>query len=83
MQATSILAVFVIGAIAGWLAGLLTKGGGFGLFGNIVVGIVGAVIGGALFSILGISADGPVGSIIMATLGAGVLLFLVSLVKEG
>ena len=46
MEAQGIIVWLIIGAIAGWLAGLLVKGGGFGLIGDIVVGIVGAVIGG-------------------------------------
>jgi uncharacterized membrane protein YeaQ/YmgE (transglycosylase-associated protein family) len=73
----------IIGAVAGWLAGKLMKGGGFGLLGNIVVGIVGAFIGGFLFSFLGISAGGWIGSIVTATIGALVLLYLVDLFKKG
>jgi uncharacterized membrane protein YeaQ/YmgE (transglycosylase-associated protein family) len=58
------------------------KGGGFGLLGNIIVGIVGAVIGGFVFSLLGISAGGLIGSIITATAGAALLLFVVGLIKK-
>jgi uncharacterized membrane protein YeaQ/YmgE (transglycosylase-associated protein family) len=73
----------IIGAIAGWLAGLLVKGYGFGLIGNIVVGIVGAVIAGWLFPAIGISlGSGIVAAIIDATIGAVILLFLISLVKR-
>ena len=71
-----------IGAVAGWLAGTLMKGGGFGLLGNIVVGIIGAVIGGFVFGLLGITTSSLIGSLITAVVGAGILLFLVGLVKN-
>ncbi len=77
----SILLFLLIGACAGWLAGNMMKGGGFGLLGNIVVGIIGSVVGGFLFGLLGISAGGMIGSIVTATAGAAVLLFLVGLFK--
>jgi uncharacterized membrane protein YeaQ/YmgE (transglycosylase-associated protein family) len=72
----------LIGAVAGWLAGQITKGGGFGLLGNIVVGILGAVIGGWLAGILGIWTNSLIGALLVATGGAIVLLFLVSLIKK-
>ena len=59
------------------------KGGGFGLLGNIIVGIVGSVIGGFIFGLLGISAGGLIGSIITATAGAALLLFIVGIIKKG
>jgi uncharacterized membrane protein YeaQ/YmgE (transglycosylase-associated protein family) len=82
MQNMSLLGFLFIGAIAGWLGGLLMRGGGFGLFGNIGVGIVGAFIGGYVFSFLGISAGGTMGALTMATVGAIVLLFIVGLMKR-
>ena len=72
----------LLGAVAGWLAGQITKGGGFGLIGNIVVGILGAVIGGWLAGALGIGSGGLLGALLIATGGAVVLLFLVSLIKK-
>ncbi len=73
----------LIGAAAGWIAGLLMKGGGFGIFGNIIVGILGAIIGGWLFSVLGISIGGElIGALVTAVIGAVILLFLVGLVKS-
>ena len=82
----SLIIFLVIGAVAGWLAGLLMRGGGFGLLGNIVVGVIGAVFGGWLFGVLGISlgglVDGLVGSLITAVAGAVVLLFIVGLIKK-
>ncbi|MBN3818663.1 GlsB/YeaQ/YmgE family stress response membrane protein [Paraburkholderia sp. Se-20369] len=78
-----IIAWLVIGAIAGWLAGLLVKGGGFGLIVDIVVGIAGALIGGWLSGVLHISLGGGwIGSLITAVIGAVVLLFIIRLVKR-
>lgn len=83
MGIEALLIILLIGAIAGWLAGLIVKGYGFGLLGNIVVGIVGALIAGFLFPRLGFGlGEGIVGSIIAATLGAVILLFLIRLVKR-
>jgi uncharacterized membrane protein YeaQ/YmgE (transglycosylase-associated protein family) len=73
----------VIGAIAGWLAGVIMKGFGFGLVGNIIVGIVGAVIAGWILPRVGIVIGGGiVGQIINATIGAIILLFIIGLVKR-
>jgi uncharacterized membrane protein YeaQ/YmgE (transglycosylase-associated protein family) len=83
MDITAILIIVLIGAVAGWLAGLIVKGFGFGLLGNIVVGIVGAFVAGLLFPRLGISiGSGIAGSIVHATIGAVILLFLIRLVKR-
>lgn len=71
-----------IGAVAGWLAGNIMKGRGFGVLGNMVVGIVGSFLGGMLFGALGLKAFGLIGSLITATVGAVVLLYLISLVKK-
>jgi uncharacterized membrane protein YeaQ/YmgE (transglycosylase-associated protein family) len=72
----------LVGLIAGWLAGVLVKGGGFGVVGDIAVGIIGAVIGGFLFSAVGIGAGGFLGSIIVATVGAVILIFLLRLIRR-
>jgi uncharacterized membrane protein YeaQ/YmgE (transglycosylase-associated protein family) len=73
----------LIGLAAGWLAGQLMKGGGFGLVGDIVVGVIGALLGGFLFSTFGVSAGGGlIGSLIVATIGACLLLFLLRLIKR-
>jgi uncharacterized membrane protein YeaQ/YmgE (transglycosylase-associated protein family) len=72
-----ILAWIVVGLLAGWLAGLITRAKGFGCFGNIVIGLLGAAIGGVLFSLFGITdRAGFWGSVAVATLGAVVLLAL-------
>ena len=78
----SILAWIVIGAIAGWLAGLLVKGYGFGLIGNIVVGILGAGVAGLLAPRLGLYTESFGGNIVASLLGALVLLFLIGLVRR-
>ncbi|MWV13793.1 GlsB/YeaQ/YmgE family stress response membrane protein [Pseudomonas sp. R-28-1W-6] len=79
----SLILFLIIGAVAGWIAGKLLRGGGFGLLGNLVVGIVGAVIGGHLFSYLGVSAGGGlIGSLVTAVIGALVLLVIVGLIKK-
>ena len=72
----------LIGGVAGWLAGKIMRGGGFGLLGNVVVGVVGALLGGHLLRFLGVSFGGLVGSLVTATLGAVVLLFLIGLLKR-
>ena len=72
----------VIGLIAGWAAGKIMKGKGFGLVGNLVVGVLGALVGGFLFTVLGFAAYGFVASLIMAVVGAMVLLFLVGFIKK-
>jgi uncharacterized membrane protein YeaQ/YmgE (transglycosylase-associated protein family) len=73
----------LVGMVAGWLAGQLMRGGGFGLLGDIVVGIVGALIGGLLFSALGVyPGGGLLGAIIVATLGAVVLIVLLRLIRR-
>jgi len=82
MDITGLIIFLAIGAVAGWLAGTLMKGGGFGLLGNIVIGVVGSVLGGFVFGLLGISAGGLIGSIITATAGAALLLFIVRIIKK-
>jgi uncharacterized membrane protein YeaQ/YmgE (transglycosylase-associated protein family) len=82
LEPQSVLAWIVIGAIAGWLAGLLIKGYGFGLIGNIVVGILGAGIAGILAPRLGLYTESFGGNIIAALLGALILLFLIGLVRR-
>jgi uncharacterized membrane protein YeaQ/YmgE (transglycosylase-associated protein family) len=83
MGGNSFFAWIIIGLISGWLGGKLMRGGGFGLFGNLAVGLIGALIGGWIFGLLGLTAGGWIGSIVTATVGAVVLLFLVGLIKKG
>ncbi|MCG6200847.1 GlsB/YeaQ/YmgE family stress response membrane protein [Psychromonas antarctica] len=78
----SLIAFLIIGALAGWLAGQVTKGSGFGLMGNIVVGLVGSLIGGFTFRLLGMSSGNLLGSLVTATVGAVILLYVVRLAKS-
>jgi len=73
----------IIGLVAGWLAGKLMKGKGFGVIGDIVVGVIGALIGGFLFRELGVYPEGGlIGSLAVAVIGAVVFLFLLRLFKK-
>jgi len=78
----SIVAWIVIGAIAGWLAGLLVKGYGFGLIGNIVFGLLRASVDGLLAPRLGLYTESFGGNIVASLLGALVLLLLIGLVRR-
>jgi uncharacterized membrane protein YeaQ/YmgE (transglycosylase-associated protein family) len=83
MDLHNIVVWLVVGAIAGWLAGMVVKGGGFGLIGDIIVGIVGALIAGWLLPQLGIViGSGIVGAIIDAFIGAVILLIILRLLKR-
>jgi uncharacterized membrane protein YeaQ/YmgE (transglycosylase-associated protein family) len=83
MSGESLLVILLVGLIAGWLTGQVVQGGGFGLIGDIVVGIVGAFIGSWLMPKLGIHLGaGIVAAIVNATLGAMVLLILLRLVHR-
>ena len=73
----------VIGLVAGWLAGVVMKGGGYGVVVDIVLGICGAVLGGWIFSTLGIGAQaGLVGSVIVAFVGAVILVAITRVLKK-
>jgi len=83
MEFTALLVVILVGAIAGWLAGQIVKGYGFGLLGNIAVGIVGAVIASLLFPRLGLGLGvGIGGAVIYATIGAVILLLLLRVIRR-
>lgn len=79
---SSIIWFLIIGIAAGWIAGKIMKGRGFGLVGNLVVGVIGALVGGFLFDLIGLEAYGLLASLVMATAGAVVLLFLLGFVKK-
>jgi uncharacterized membrane protein YeaQ/YmgE (transglycosylase-associated protein family) len=72
----------VIGILAGWLAGKIMRGSGFGILVDLLLGIVGAFIGGYIFALLGLAAYGLLGRLIMALVGALLLLFLVRALKR-
>ena len=78
-----VIAMLIVGAVAGWLASLMVKGEGFGLIGNIVIGVGGAVIAGFAFPILGFGEPGGLlSSILHATISAVVLLVLIRVAKR-
>ncbi len=77
-----LLALLITGAIAGWVAGILMRGAGFGLVVNVIVGIIGSVIGGKLFALLGFRDEGWLVELAMAVVGAVVLLALVNLLRR-
>ncbi|MFK7803360.1 MAG: GlsB/YeaQ/YmgE family stress response membrane protein [Anaerolineae bacterium] len=84
MEILNFVAWIIFGGAAGWIAGQIMKGGGFGLIGNVVVGIVGSFIGGFVFSnVLGLGAAGfNLMGLIAAVVGAIILLFVVGLIKK-
>lgn len=85
LDTQSILILIVVGIVAGWLAGAIVRGYGFGLVGNLVVGVVGAFLATWLLPKLGVAINlgSPiVNSIVVATIGAVVLLLLIGLVRR-
>lgn len=83
MELNSLIFTLIIGAASGWLAGFIRQGYGFGLLGNIVIGILGAFVGSWLFKQLGVHiGTGLFNHIITAVIGALVLLFLIGLIRQ-
>jgi uncharacterized membrane protein YeaQ/YmgE (transglycosylase-associated protein family) len=83
MGIESLLILVIVGAVAGWLAGVLVKGFGFGLLGNIVIGILGAFIASLVLPRIGLVIGGGIlGDIVYSTIGAVILLVLIRLVKR-
>lgn len=85
MDIVAVIVALLIGAIAGWLAGVIVEGGGFGLLGNMLVGIAGAFIAALLFPRLGLGltlGSGVVGAIVTSALGAIVLLVVINLLQR-
>ena len=81
-QTQNIVIFLCIGIVAGWLAGKIMKGSGFGILGDMVIGVIGAFLGSWLFGLLGITTWGLAGTLITALVGALVLLFVVRLLKR-
>jgi uncharacterized membrane protein YeaQ/YmgE (transglycosylase-associated protein family) len=83
-EAQSLIVVIIIGLIAGFLAGKIMKGSGFGIVGDIIVGVIGAFIGSWLWGLLHLPSLGPwwLTAIVSATVGALILLFVIGLVKR-
>ena len=82
MTVEGLLITLLVGAIAGWLAGQIVSGYGFGLVGNIIVSILGAFLANFLFHERALIGNPIVDSIIWATLGAVILLFLIGLIRR-
>jgi uncharacterized membrane protein YeaQ/YmgE (transglycosylase-associated protein family) len=79
----SVIGWVIIGLIAGWLAGKVSRGRGFGCIANVFLGLVGAVLGGWIFSQLGITRFGFIYSLAAATLGAVILVAIASIFSGG
>jgi len=84
MATNSLIVILIIGLIAGWIAGQIMKGSGFGLVGDLIIGVIGAFIGGWLWGVLGLPSIGPwwLTAIVSAVIGALILLALLRLVKR-
>ncbi len=82
MQGTNLLYFLLIGLAAGWLAGKVMKGSGYGLIGDLVIGVVGAFLGGWIFGLLTIAAGGLIGLLVTAFVGAVVLVWLLRMLKK-
>ena len=77
-----ILIWLISGIIAGWLTGLIVRGEGFGLIGDLIIGLLGGLIGGWLFGLLGIAATGWIGEIVAAVVGGVVLVAVVRTLRR-
>jgi len=77
-----LIVFLIIGGLAGWCAGIISKGSGFGVAGNIIVGIIGSFLGGVCFRLLGIVAFGIIGQFIFAVLGALLFIWLLRFVRK-
>jgi uncharacterized membrane protein YeaQ/YmgE (transglycosylase-associated protein family) len=74
--------VVLIGILAGWIAGKITKGSGFGLLWDLVLGVAGSLLGSVIFGLLGLGAYTLLGRLVVAVVGAIVLLWLVRVIKK-
>ncbi len=78
----SILYFLLIGFFAGWIAGLILKGGGFGILRNMIFGCIGSLFGGFLFDLLGLHAIGLIGNLVCAVVGAIAFIYLVGFLRR-
>jgi uncharacterized membrane protein YeaQ/YmgE (transglycosylase-associated protein family) len=78
-----LIAWIIVGLLAGWLTGMIMKGSGYGLLGDLLLGLIGSIVGGWLFGLILPAAEpsGLIGSIIVATIGAIVLVAIVRLIR--
>jgi len=83
LSTESLLVILLVGIVAGWLAGKIVRGSGFGLLGDLVIGVVGAFIASLLFPRLGIHlGTGIISEIVFSALGAIILLLIVGLFRR-
>ena len=82
MGTNNVVALLVVGLVAGWLAGRIMKGAGLGLVGDLVVGVIGAFIGVWLLGLFGLSVGGTIGLLVASLVGALLLLYVLRLVKH-
>ncbi len=78
----SILYFLLIGLLAGWIAGLILKGRGFGVLGDMLIGCIGSLFGGFLFDLLGVHVGGLIGNLVCAIIGAIAFIYLVRFVRN-
>lgn len=78
----SVIWTLVIGGLAGWIAGKIMKGSGYGILIDILIGIVGGWLGGLLFSLIGLGAHNIVGELAVSIVGAVVLIWLIHAIKR-
>ncbi|WP_298252877.1 GlsB/YeaQ/YmgE family stress response membrane protein [Bradyrhizobium sp.] len=84
ISSESLIVILFVGLVAGWLAGKVVRGAGFGIIGDIVIGIIGAFIASWLFPRLGIHIGaGLISEIIYSAIGAVILLLIVRLIRSG
>lgn len=77
------LGAIIIGILAGWLAGKLMRGSGYGIIGDLVLGLIGGVVGGWLFSALNVPGpNGAIGALVVATIGAVILVFIAHTIRR-
>lgn len=77
-----LLWVIVIGILAGWIAGKIMRGKGYGLLGDLIIGVIGSLLGSFIFGLVGLGAYGLIGRLIVAVVGAVILLWLIRFIKK-
>ena len=82
MSPRGLVYILLVGALAGWISGLIIKGKGFGPIGNVIVGVIGAFLADYVFGVLGIHASGLVGQLFFAVVGALVFVYLLKFIKQ-
>ncbi|MGD8402685.1 MAG: GlsB/YeaQ/YmgE family stress response membrane protein [Anaerolineales bacterium] len=78
----NILIWIITGIIAGWLAGMFVRGGGFGVIGDLIIGLIGGLLGGWLFGLMGVSASSWIGQVLVAAAGGVVLVLILRMLRR-